>query len=94
MNLRRWTQMGPERFPLLGDAAQGSLGALMEKEVEDIIKVCVSKNETTIHWHEFVAVSLSHCHCKVGERNLRLAFNRIDYIQEFHGLDRKWHSAL
>jgi Ca2+-binding EF-hand superfamily protein len=62
---------------LLGNAAQGSLGALTEKEVEDIFNAMrVSKTETTIHWHEFIAAGLSHC--KVDERNLKLAFDRLD----------------
>lgn len=62
---------------LLGNAAQGSLGALTEKEVEDIFNAMrVSKHETTIHWHEFIAAGLSHC--KVDERNLKLAFDRLD----------------
>ncbi|KAL7466083.1 hypothetical protein ACHAXS_006380 [Conticribra weissflogii] len=62
---------------LLGNAAQGSLGALTEEEVEDIFNAMrVSKSETTIHWHEFIAAGLSHC--KVDERNLRLAFDRLD----------------
>lgn len=62
---------------LLGNAAQGSLGALTEKEVEDIFNAMrVSKTEATIHWHEFIAAGLSHC--KVDERNLRLAFDRLD----------------
>lgn len=62
---------------LLGNAAQGSLGALSEEEVEDIFNAMrVSKSETTIHWHEFIAAGLSHC--KVDERNLKLAFDRLD----------------
>ncbi|KAL9190343.1 hypothetical protein ACHAXT_007554 [Thalassiosira profunda] len=62
---------------LLGNAAQGSLGALSEEEVEDIFNAMrVSKTETTIHWHEFIAAGLSHC--KVDERNLKLAFDRLD----------------
>ena len=62
---------------LLGNAAQGSLGALTEEEVEDIFNAMrVSKTETTIHWHEFIAAGLSNC--KVDERNLRLAFDRLD----------------
>jgi len=62
---------------LLGNAAQGSLGALTEEEVEDIFNAMrVSKTETTIHWHEFIAAGLSHC--KVDERNLKLAFDRLD----------------
>jgi len=62
---------------LLGNAAQGSLGALSEEEVDDIFNAMrVSKTETTIHWHEFIAAGLSHC--KVDERNLKLAFDRLD----------------
>ena len=62
---------------LLGNAAQGSLGALTEKEVEDIFNAMrVSKTETTIHWHEFIAAGLSYC--KVDERKLRLALDRLD----------------
>lgn len=62
---------------LIGNAAQGSLGALTEEEVEDIFNAMrVSKSDTTIHWHEFIAAGLSHC--KVDERNLRLAFDRLD----------------
>mmetsp|Transcript_4855 Transcript_4855/g.9437 ORF Transcript_4855/g.9437 Transcript_4855/m.9437 type:complete len:1023 (-) Transcript_4855:448-3516(-) len=62
---------------LLGNAAQGALGALSEEEVEDIFNAMrVSKTETTIHWHEFIAAGLSHC--KVDERNLKLAFDRLD----------------
>lgn len=62
---------------LLGNAAQGSLGGLAEEEVEDIFNAMrVSKSETTIHWHEFIAAGLSHC--AVDERNLKLAFERLD----------------
>mmetsp|Transcript_1142 Transcript_1142/g.2388 ORF Transcript_1142/g.2388 Transcript_1142/m.2388 type:complete len:979 (+) Transcript_1142:261-3197(+) len=62
---------------LLGNAAQGSLGALTEEEVDDIFNAMrVSKTEATIHWHEFIAAGLSHC--KVDERNLKLAFDRLD----------------
>lgn len=62
---------------LLGNASQGALGALSEEEVEDIFNAMrVSKTETTIHWHEFIAAGLSHC--KVDERNLKLAFDRLD----------------
>ena len=62
---------------LIGNAAQGSLGALTEEEVEDIFNAMrVSKSKTTIHWHEFIAAGLSHC--KIDERSLRLAFDRLD----------------
>jgi calcium-dependent protein kinase len=62
---------------LLGNAEKGTLGALTEEEVEDIFNAMrVSSAETTIHWHEFIAAGLSHC--KVDERNLKLAFDRLD----------------
>lgn len=62
---------------LMGTASSGSLGALTEEEVEDIFNAMrVRKTETTIHWHEFIAAGLSQC--KVDDRNLRLAFDRLD----------------
>jgi hypothetical protein len=36
----------------------------------------VRKTEQTIRWHEFIAAGLSQC--EVDDRNLRLAFNRLD----------------
>jgi calcium-dependent protein kinase len=62
---------------LMSNAGAGSLGALSEKEVEDIFNAMrVRGTETRIHWHEFIAAMLSQC--KVDERNLRLAFDRLD----------------
>ena len=62
---------------LLTNAGQGSLGALTEEEVEDIFNAMrVKKSETRIHWHEFIAAGLSQC--QVDDRNLRLAFERLD----------------
>ena len=62
---------------LLGNTAQGSLGALSEGEVEDIFNaMSVGSAETTIHWHKFIAAGLIHC--QVDERNLKLAFDRLD----------------
>ena len=62
---------------LLSNAGAGSLGALTEEEVEDIFNAMrVSKTETRIHWHEFIAAGLSQC--QVDDRNLRLAFDRLD----------------
>lgn len=62
---------------LVTNAGAGSLGALTEEEVEDIFNAMrVKKTETTIHWHEFIAAGLSQC--KVDDRNLRLAFERLD----------------
>jgi calcium-dependent protein kinase len=62
---------------LLQNAEAGSLGALTEKEVEDIFdSIRVRKNEPTIRWHEFLAAGLSQA--RVDDRNLRLAFDRLD----------------
>jgi len=36
----------------------------------------VRKKEQTIRWHDFIAAGLSQC--EVDDRNLRLAFNRLD----------------
>jgi calcium-dependent protein kinase len=62
---------------LLTNAAAGSLGTMSEQEVEDIFNAMrVKKTETRIHWHEFIAAALSQC--KIDDRNLRLAFDRLD----------------
>jgi Ca2+-binding EF-hand superfamily protein len=62
---------------LVTNAGAGSLGALSEEEVEDIFNAMrVNKAETRIHWHEFIAAGLSQC--QVDDRNLRLAFDRLD----------------
>ena len=62
---------------LVSNAGAGSLGALTEEEVEDIFNAMrVKKTETRIHWHEFIAAGLSQC--QVDDRNLRLAFDRLD----------------
>lgn len=62
---------------LIGNASTGSLGGLTEEEVVDIFNAMrVRKGETSIHWHDFIAAGLSQC--QVDERNLRLAFGRLD----------------
>lgn len=62
---------------LLESAEARSLGGMAEQEVEDVFNALrVRKSETKIRWHEFIAAGLSQC--KVDERNLRLAFDRID----------------
>lgn len=62
---------------LMQGAGAGSLGALTEEEIIDIFNAMrVRKTETRIHWHEFIAAGLSQC--KVDDRNLRLAFDRLD----------------
>lgn len=65
------------KMVLMRGAGAGSLGALTEEEIEDIFNAMrVRKSETRIHWHEFIAAGLSQC--KVDERNLKLAFDRLD----------------
>ncbi|KAL9182985.1 hypothetical protein ACHAXT_004264 [Thalassiosira profunda] len=67
---------------LIGNASTGSLGGLTEDEVVDIFNaIRVRKGETSIHWHDFIAAGLSQC--QVDDRNLRLAFERLD--QEHKG---------
>ena len=67
---------------LIGNASTGKLGGLTEAEVVDIFNAMrVRKGETTIHWHDFIAAGLSQC--AVDDRNLRLAFGRLD--QEHKG---------
>ena len=62
---------------LMKNAGTGSLGSLTEEEVEDIFNAMrVRKTDQTIHWHEFIAAGLSQC--DVDDRNLRLAFDRLD----------------
>jgi len=70
---------------LISNAGAGSLGALTEEEVEDIFNAMrVRKTETRIHWHEFIAAGLSQC--QVDDRNLRLAFDRLDSDHKGVGL--------
>jgi len=62
---------------LIENAGAGSLGSLTEEEVEDIFNAMrVRKSEQRIHWHEFIAAGISQC--QVDDRNLRLAFDRLD----------------
>jgi calcium-dependent protein kinase len=65
---------------LISSAGTGSLGALSTEEIHDIFHaMSVSKNQKTkksIHWHEFLAATLSQS--QVDHRNLRLAFERLD----------------
>lgn len=63
---------------LMESAEDGALGSLTETEVEDIFNALrVRKTETKIRWHEFIAAGLSQC--TFDERNLKLAFDRLDY---------------
>jgi len=67
---------------LIGNASTGSLGGLTEEEVVDIFNAMrVRKGESSVHWHDFIAAGLSQC--QVDDRNLRLAFERLD--QEHNG---------
>ena len=62
---------------LMENAEQGALGALSEEEIEGLFDaIKVRKHEPTIRWHEFLAAGLSNA--KVDDRNLRLAFDRLD----------------
>lgn len=61
----------------LKQALVTNAGALTELEVEDIFNAMrVRKTETHIQWHGFIAACLSQC--QVDDRNLRLAFDRLD----------------
>jgi Ca2+-binding EF-hand superfamily protein len=62
---------------LMQNAEAGALGALTENEVEMLFEsIRVRKHEPTIRWHEFLAAGLSQA--RVDDRNLRLAFDRMD----------------
>ena len=62
---------------LMQNAEAGALGTMTEREVEDLFdSIKVGKSETTIRWHEFLAAGLSKA--KIDDRNLRLAFDRLD----------------
>lgn len=63
---------------LKDSAEEGALGALTEDEVEKIFDALrISKKDSMIRWHEFIAAGLSQCN--FDERNLKLAFDRLDY---------------
>jgi calcium-dependent protein kinase len=66
------------RQVLTESAEAGTLGALTEEEVEDVFNsMRVRQTEPTIRFHEFIAAGLTRCN--FDERNLRLAFDRLDY---------------
>lgn len=59
-------------------AEDGSLGVLTEGQVDDLFNALrLRKSDPTIRWHEFIAAGLSQCN--FDERNLKLAFDRLDY---------------
>lgn len=69
--------LGSLKRVLMQNAEVGALGALTEQEVEEIFdSIRVRKTEPTIRWHEFLAAGLSQA--RVDDRNLRLAFDRLD----------------
>ena len=75
---------------LVHNAEKGTLCALSDSEVKEIfesVQLPSRKGEGTIRWHEFLAACLSRA--EIDDRNLRLAFDRLD-------TDRKgWvHSIL
>jgi calcium-dependent protein kinase len=76
---------------LKDSAEEGALGALTEDEVEGIFNALrVRKTEKRIRWHEFIAAGLSQC--SFDERNLRLAFDRLDFDRKGyveHSLQRR-----
>lgn len=62
---------------LMDTAGAGAFGGLTEAEVEDLFNALrVRKSDKTIRWHEFIAAGLSQC--RVDDRNLQLAFDRLD----------------
>jgi calcium-dependent protein kinase len=77
---------------LMTNAGAGSLGKLTEDEVTDIFDAMrVRKTETRIHWHEFIAAGLSQC--SVDDRNLRLAFERLDSDHKGVRFECSWIEA-
>lgn len=62
-------------------ASQGasSVRTLTDKEIEDIFNAMrVGRSDSRVHWHEFIAAALPFCH--VDQRNMRLAFDRLDCL--------------
>jgi calcium-dependent protein kinase len=61
---------------LISSAGTGSLGELSSEEIHDIFHAMSVTKGSKIHWHEFLAATLSQC--QVDDRNLRQAFERLD----------------
>mmetsp|Transcript_8052 Transcript_8052/g.19476 ORF Transcript_8052/g.19476 Transcript_8052/m.19476 type:complete len:853 (-) Transcript_8052:83-2641(-) len=56
----------------------GALGPLSEDQLDDLFNELRSKKSNeSIRFHEFIAASLSQCN--FDERNVKLAFDRLDY---------------
>lgn len=62
-----------EVLPRRSEGHEGLSQAEITK-IFDTMKV--GKKEPRVHWHEFIAACLSQCH--VDERNVRIAFERLD----------------
>jgi len=61
--------------------SDSSLGTLTEDEVELIFdSFHLNIKQTTIKWHNFITAGLSRC--DYDDRNLRLAFNRLDHTSK------------
>jgi len=56
---------------------KGHTRKLSKPEIESVSNhIKMGKTESRIHWHEFVAACLPTC--RVDDRNLRIAFDRLD----------------
>ncbi|GMI38934.1 hypothetical protein TrCOL_g150 [Triparma columacea] len=61
--------------------ALGNSAHLSAEEADGIFNDMDIEHDGKIHWHEFIAATLSKC--EYDERNLKLAFDRLDH--EHHG---------
>jgi len=56
---------------------KGHSRKLSKPEIESVFNhIKMGKSESRVHWHEFVAACLPTC--RVDDRNLRIAFDRLD----------------
>ena len=56
---------------------RGHSRQLSKPEIESVFNhIKMGKSEARVHWHEFVAACLPTC--RVDDRNLRIAFDRLD----------------
>lgn len=61
----------------------GNHGNLTESEVENIFySLSINTKTNSIKWHKFITAGLSRC--DYDDRNLRLAFNRLDRSEKGH----------
>ena len=62
---------------LIANAGLGILSNLLEADIKEIFdSMHVSKNETRIHWHEFIAAGLLQC--QVDDCKLWIVFDQLD----------------